>query len=228
MLKLKKKYREEIIPALITELGYKNPMEVPRLEKIVLNMGVGEASGNQRLIDEAAGNLAAITGQKAVVTRAKQAISNFKLKEKMPIGVKVTLHGDRMWEFLERLISIALPRVRDFRGIPRRGFDGRGNYTFGVKEQIIFLEVNFEKNYPDARHGRDVRDQRAKRRGWPRIAVRTRDAFPEIRKRHGQAFDDRKAKADPQVQGPRLQPLPPLRPSPRLHGQIRLVPHLLP
>ena len=145
MLKLKKKYREEIIPALITELGYKNPMEVPRLEKIVLNMGVGEASGNQRLIDEAAGNLAAITGQKAVVTRAKQAISNFKLKEKMPIGVKVTLHGDRMWEFLERLVSIALPRVRDFRGIPRRGFDGRGNYTFGVKEQIIFLEVNFEK-----------------------------------------------------------------------------------
>ena len=145
MLKLKKKYREEIIPALISELGYKNPMEVPRLEKIVLNMGVGEASGNQRLIDEAAGNLAAITGQKAVVTRAKQAISNFKLKEKMPIGVKVTLHGDRMWEFLERLISIALPRVRDFRGIPRRGLDGRGNYTFGVKEQIIFLEVNFEK-----------------------------------------------------------------------------------
>ena len=145
MLKLKKKYREEIIPALISELGYKNPMEVPRLEKIVLNMGVGEASGNQRLIDEAAGNLAAITGQKAVVTRAKQAISNFKLKEKMPIGVKVTLHGDRMWEFLERLITIALPRVRDFRGIPRRGFDGRGNYTFGVKEQIIFLEVNFEK-----------------------------------------------------------------------------------
>jgi large subunit ribosomal protein L5 len=145
MLKLKKKYREEIIPALITELGYKNPMEVPRLEKIVLNMGVGEASGNQRLIDEAAGNLAAITGQKAVVTRAKQAISNFKLKEKMPIGVKVTLHGDRMWEFLERLISIALPRVRDFRGVPRRGFDGRGNYTFGVKEQVIFLEINFEK-----------------------------------------------------------------------------------
>jgi large subunit ribosomal protein L5 len=145
MLKLKEKYRKEVIPSLVTELGFKNPMEVPRLEKIVLNMGVGAASGNQRLIEEAAGNLAAITGQKAVVTRAKQAISNFKLKEKMPIGVKVTLHGDRMWEFLERLISIALPRVRDFRGIPRRGFDGNGNYTFGIKEQIIFLEINFEK-----------------------------------------------------------------------------------
>ena len=145
MLKLKKKYREEVIPALTQELGLKNPMEVPRLEKIVLNMGVGDAASNQRLIDEAASNLSAITGQKAIVTRAKQAISNFKLKEKMPIGAKVTLHGDRMWEFLERLISIALPRVRDFRGIPKRGFDGRGNYTFGVKEQIIFLEINFEK-----------------------------------------------------------------------------------
>jgi large subunit ribosomal protein L5 len=145
MPKLKEKYRKELAPALAKELGCKNPMEVPRLEKIVLNMGVGEASGNQRLIEEASTNLAAITGQKPVVTRAKQAISNFKLKEKMPIGVKVTLHGDRMWEFLERLISIALPRVRDFRGVPRRGFDGKGNYTFGVKEQVIFLEVNFDK-----------------------------------------------------------------------------------
>ena len=145
MPKLKEKYRKEVVPALAKELACKTPMEVPRLEKIVLNMGVGEASGNQRLIEEAAGNLSAITGQKAVVTRSKQAISNFKLKEKMPIGVKVTLHGDRMWEFLERLISIALPRVRDFRGVPRRGFDGRGNYTFGVKEQVIFLEVNFDK-----------------------------------------------------------------------------------
>ncbi|HEY8352332.1 MAG TPA: 50S ribosomal protein L5 [Sphingomonadales bacterium] len=145
MPKLKEKYRKEVVPALAKELGCKNPMEVPRLEKIVLNMGVGEASGNQRLIEEAVTNLSAITGQKAVVTRAKQAISNFKLKEKMPIGAKVTLHGDRMWEFLERLISIALPRVRDFRGVPRRGFDGRGNYTFGIKEQVIFLEVNFDK-----------------------------------------------------------------------------------
>ena len=145
MAKLKQKYRTEIIPALVAELGLKNPMEVPRLEKIVLNMGVGEASGNQRLIEEAVGTLTAITGQKAIVTRAKKAISNFKLKENMPIGAKVTLHGDRMWEFLERLVSIALPRVRDFRGIPKRGFDGQGNYTLGVKEQIIFLEVNYDK-----------------------------------------------------------------------------------
>ena len=145
MATFKAKYRTEIIPALVKELGFKNPMEVPRLEKIVLNMGVGEASGNQRLIDEAMGTLTSITGQKAMITRSKKAISNFKLKENMPIGVKVTLHGNRMWEFLERLVSIALPRVRDFRGIPKRGFDGMGNYTMGVKEQIIFLEVNYEK-----------------------------------------------------------------------------------
>ncbi len=145
MATFKEKYRKEIVPALVAELGLKNPMEVPRLEKIVLNMGVGEASGNQRLIEEAVGTLTNITGQKAIVTRAKKAISNFKLKENMPIGAKVTLHGDRMWEFIERLVAIALPRVRDFRGIPRRGFDGRGNYTLGVKEQIIFLEVNYDK-----------------------------------------------------------------------------------
>jgi len=145
MSKLKEKYRKEVVPALIKELDLKNPMEVPRLEKIALSMGVGAASGNQRLIEEAVGTLTAITGQKAVVTRAKKATSNFKLKEKMPIGAKVTLHGDRMWDFLERLISIALPRVRDFRGIPKRGFDGHGNYTMGIKEQIIFLEINFDK-----------------------------------------------------------------------------------
>ena len=145
MPNLKEKYRKEVVPALAKELACKNPMEVPRLEKIVLNMGVGEASGNQRLIEEAVGTLTNITGQKAIVTRAKKAISNFKLKENMPIGAKVTLHGDRMWEFLERLVSIALPRVRDFRGIPKRGFDGLGNYTLGVKEQVIFLEVNFDK-----------------------------------------------------------------------------------
>ena len=145
MSKLKEKYRKEVVPALIKELDLKNPMEVPRLEKIALNMGVGAASGNQRLIEEAVGTLTAITGQKAVVTRAKKAISNFKLKEKMPIGAKVTLHGDRMWDFLERLISIALPRVRDFRGISSKAFDGRGNYTLGLKDQLIFPEIDYSK-----------------------------------------------------------------------------------
>jgi large subunit ribosomal protein L5 len=145
MNKLKDRYLKEIVPALQKELGLKNVMEVPRLEKIVLNMGVGEATGNQRLIEEVVGTLTAITGQKAVPTRSKKAISNFKIREGLPIGAKVTLHGEKMWDFLERLISIALPRVRDFRGIPKRGFDGNGNYTFGVKEQIMFLEINYDK-----------------------------------------------------------------------------------
>jgi large subunit ribosomal protein L5 len=145
MNKLKDRYLKEIVPALQKELGLKNVMEVPRLEKIVLNMGVGEATGNQRLIEEVVTTLGAITGQKAVPTRSKKAISNFKIREGLAIGAKVTLHGEKMWDFLERLITIALPRVRDFRGIPKRGFDGNGNYTFGVKEQIMFLEINYDK-----------------------------------------------------------------------------------
>lgn len=145
MQRLKEKYRKEMVPALQQELGLTNVMEVPRLEKIVLNMGVGEATGNQRIIEEAVTTLGAITGQKAIATRAKKAISNFKVRENLPIGAKVTLHGDKMWDFVERLINIALPRVRDFRGVPKRGFDGRGNYTMGVKEQIIFLEINYDK-----------------------------------------------------------------------------------
>ena len=145
MNKLKEKYLKVMLPALQQELGLKNVMEVPRLEKIVLNMGVGEATGNQRLIEEVVTTLGAITGQKAVPTRAKKAISNFKVRENLPIGAKVTLHGEKMWDFVERLVSIALPRVRDFRGVPKRGFDGNGNYTFGVKEQIMFLEINYDK-----------------------------------------------------------------------------------
>jgi large subunit ribosomal protein L5 len=145
MNRLKEKYLKEMVPALMQELGLKNVMEVPRLEKIVLNMGVGEATGNQRLIEEVVTTLGAITGQKAVPTRAKKAISNFKVRENLAIGAKVTLHGEKMWDFMERLISIALPRVRDFRGVPKRGFDGNGNYTMGVKEQIMFLEINYDK-----------------------------------------------------------------------------------
>lgn len=144
-MSLKETYKKEIAPALLKELGLKNVMQVPRLQKIVLNMGVGEAVGNRKLLDEAVDTLSAITGQKAVTTKAKNAISNFKLRENMGIGAKVTLHGSRMWEFLDRFINIALPRVRDFRGIPRRGFDGTGNYTMGIKEQTIFVEIDYDK-----------------------------------------------------------------------------------
>jgi len=145
MNQLKQKYVESTAPALKEQFGLKNVMQIPKLQKIVLNMGVGEATQNPKLIDEATKTLAAITGQKPVVTRAKKAISNFKLRENQAIGAKVTLHGERMFEFLERLIHISLPRVRDFRGVSRKGFDGRGNYTLGIKEQIIFLEIDFDK-----------------------------------------------------------------------------------
>lgn len=144
-MSMKEFYNKEVAPALMTQLGYKNVMQVPRLQKIVLNMGVGAATQNRKILDEAIVTLTTITGQKAVVTKAKNAISNFKLREGLGIGAKVTLHGDYMWDFLFRFINIALPRVRDFRGIPRRGFDGNGNYTMGIKEQAIFVEMDIEK-----------------------------------------------------------------------------------
>lgn len=143
--RLKQKYLDEIRHKLKDEVNASNVMDVPRLTKIVLNMGMGGASQNSKLIDEAVDILTVVTGQKATPTRAKKAISNFKLREGMPIGAKVTLHGDRMWEFLDRLIHLSLPRVKDFRGISNKGFDGRGNYNLGIKEQIIFLEVNYDK-----------------------------------------------------------------------------------
>jgi len=142
---LKKKYREEVIPALIQQFGYKTPMQAPRLEKICLNQGVGTAVVDKKLIDSALEEMTLITGQKAVVTKSKKDISNFKLRKGMPIGVRVTLREDRMYEFLERLVSVAIPRTRDFRGISTKSFDGRGNYTLGIKEQIIFPEIDIDK-----------------------------------------------------------------------------------
>lgn len=141
---LKKKYRQEIVPALMKEFSYKSIMQVPRLEKIVINQGVGKAVADKKLIETAQSELAQITGQKPIVTVAKKDISNFKLRRKMPIGVKVTLRRDRMYEFLERLINTALPRIRDFKGVPAK-FDGKGNYTLGISEQIIFPEIDIDK-----------------------------------------------------------------------------------
>jgi large subunit ribosomal protein L5 len=138
-------YREQIVGQMMERYGYKNPMAVPRLHKIVINMGVGEANQNIKLLDAAAEQLAAITGQKPVIRRAKKSIANFKIREKMPIGCSTTLRGDRMYDFFDRLVSIALPRVRDFRGLPTKSFDGRGNYTLGLKDQLVFLEINYTK-----------------------------------------------------------------------------------
>jgi len=143
--RLRERYRNEIVPQLMRDLGYTNVFAVPRLEKIVLNMGIGEASQNAKLLDSGVEELTAIAGQKPVVTKARKAISNFKLREGMPIGVMVTLRGTRMYEFLDRLVSVALPRVRDFRGVPDRSFDGRGNYSLGIREQVIFPEINLDK-----------------------------------------------------------------------------------
>jgi len=143
--RLKERYHKEVAPAIAKEFGIKNPMAVPRLEKIVVNMGMGEAIANAKILDTAADEVRAIVGQKPVITKAKKSIASFKLRQGMPIGVMVTLRGDRMYEFLDRLVSIALPRVRDFRGVSPKAFDGRGNYTIGVREQLIFPEIDFNK-----------------------------------------------------------------------------------
>ena len=143
--RLKARYREEIVPALMKRFGYDNVMQVPRLVKITVNKGVGEASTNKKVLDDAVEEVGKITGQQPSVRRARKSISNFKIRDGMPVGVAVTLRGDRMWEFFDRLVTLALPRVRDFRGVPDRSFDGRGNYTLGVKEQIIFPEIDIDK-----------------------------------------------------------------------------------
>ena len=143
--RLREHYQKDVVPALVKEFGYKNVMAVPKLEKISINMGMGEATQNAKVLDKAADELAHISGQRPVITKAKKSIAAFKLRQGMNIGTMVTLRGDRMYEFLDRLISVALPRVRDFRGISAKAFDGRGNYTLGVREQLIFPEIDFNK-----------------------------------------------------------------------------------
>ncbi|MCD8353354.1 MAG: 50S ribosomal protein L5 [Clostridiales bacterium] len=145
MPELKDKYTQEVAPALMQKFGYKSVMQIPKLEKVVVNCGVGEAKENAKVLDAVVNDIATITGQKPVITKAKKSIANFKLREGMPIGVKVTLRQDKMWEFVDRLFNVALPRVRDFRGINPDGFDGRGNYALGVKEQLIFPEIEYDK-----------------------------------------------------------------------------------
>lgn len=152
--RLRETYREQVVPALMKEFGYGNLMQVPRLERIVLNVGMGEAIQNVKLLESASNELGIITGQKPVTTRAKKAIAGFKLRQGMPIGAKVTLRSRRMWEFLDRLISLALPRIRDFRGISPKAFDGRGNYTLGLKEQLIFPEIEYDS--VASIHGMDI------------------------------------------------------------------------
>ena len=152
--RVRQAYQKEVVRQMMERYGYKNPMAVPRLHKIVVNMGVGEANQNIKILDAALEQLAAIAGQKPVMRRARKSIANFKIRQGMPIGCTVTLRGDRMYDFFDRLVTIALPRVRDFRGLPTRSFDGRGNYTLGLKDQLVFLEVNYTK--VDKVHGMNV------------------------------------------------------------------------
>ncbi len=145
MSRMKEKYQKEVVPALTKEFGYKNVMAVPRIQKVIVNMGLGEATQNAKLIDTGADELGRITGQKPVTRRAKKSIAQFKVRKGQPIGTMVTLRGERMWEFLDRLVSIALPRVRDFKGVSPKGFDGRGNYTLGLRDQLLFPEIDYMK-----------------------------------------------------------------------------------
>ena len=154
MSRLKEQYQNEIIDAMIKKFGYKNIMEVPKLDKVVINMGVGEAKDNAKLLDAAIADMEKITGQKAVVCKAKKSVANYKIREGMPIGCKVTLRGEKMYEFVDRLVNLALPRVRDFRGVNPNAFDGRGNYALGIKEQLIFPEIEYDK--VDAIRGMDI------------------------------------------------------------------------
>ena len=154
MARLKEQYVNEIAPALNKKFGYKSVMQIPKLDKVIINVAAGEAKENAKVIDAIVADLGQITGQKAIVTIAKKSVANFKLREGMPVGAKVTLRGDKMWEFLDRLFNVALPRVRDFRGINPNSFDGRGNYCFGIKEQLIFPEIEYDK--VDAIRGMDI------------------------------------------------------------------------
>lgn len=154
MARLQTYYKEKVVPALTEKFGYDNPMQVPRIEKITINMGLGEAVADKKVVEKAVADLAAITGQRPVVTVARKSVASFKIRDGYPIGAKVTLRRDRMWEFFDRLVTIAMPRVRDFRGMSRKGFDGRGNYNMGIKEQIIFPEINYDQI--DAIRGMDI------------------------------------------------------------------------
>ena len=145
MARLKEQYKAEVAPALMKQFGYKSVMQIPKIDKVVINVGCGEARENPKVLDAVVKDLSAITGQKAIITIAKKSVANFKLREGMPIGAKVTLRGDKMWEFLDRLFNVALPRVRDFQGINPNAFDGRGNYAMGIKEQLIFPEIEYDK-----------------------------------------------------------------------------------
>ncbi len=230
--RLKQKYLDEVRARLEKELGLENPMQVPRLSKIVVNMGLGAAVGNPKIIDSAVEEMRAITGQKPIVTRSKKAIAGFKLRAGLPIGVMVTLRQDRMWEFFDRLVTLALPRVRDFKGVSPRGFDGRGNYTLGLKEQIIYPEIEYDRvetvkgmNVSIATTaGTDERGRALlKHLGMPFRALQDR---ARTEKDHGSRYSNRKALHHAEVLYSAQEPLQGVRPLARLLPRLSALPHL--
>ena len=218
------------MPALQKEFDYGNPMQVPRLTKIVVNIGLGEALRDAKAIDAAVGDLTIITGQKPIVTRAQRSIAQFRVRTGNAIGVKVTLRGQRMWDFLERLTRVALPRIRDFRGVPGKSFDGRGNYSLGLREQLAFPEIDYDKDRPPARARGEHRHDGHQRRGVQAAAGAPRHALRQLTEERidGQEVPDRQGAAQAAVRRAELPPLLRLRPTARLHAPLRPLPHLLP
>jgi len=224
--RLKQRYREEIAGQLREQFNYSNPMQTPRLVKIVVNMGVGEAARDSKLIDGALKDLTAITGQKPQLRKATKSIAQFKLREGMPIGAKVTLRGDRMWEFLDRLLSIALPRIRDFRGLDGRKLDGNGNYTFGLTEQSVFHEIDQDRI--DRVRGMTSRSSPPPRRTTREGHCSSSSASRSRRTTDGQERTQAEGRQEAEVRCSRLHPLPALRPAQGRVPQVRSLPHLHP
>ena len=229
--RLHERYAAEVVPALQKQFEYRNANQVPRLSKIVVNIGLGEALTNAKALDAAIGDLSTITGQKPIVTKAKRSIAQFRLRTGNSIGAKVTLRGERMWDFLDRLTTLALPRIRDFRGVPGKSFDGRGNYSLGMREQLAFPEIDYDK--VDRLRGLEISivttaktdEEFEEAPRAPRHALRVVTAGEE---RHGKEIDDRQGKAQSQAQGAGVPPLLRVRATTRLHATVRAVPHLLP
>ena len=241
--RLKERYQKEVVPALVKEFSYTNANAVPRLRKIVVNMGLGEAIQNAKLLDSAANELGQITGQKPVITRARKSIANFKLRKNMPIGAMVTLRGDRMYEFFDRLTSVAMPRVRDFRGVSTRAFDGRGNYTLGLRDQLVFPEIDYAK--VDKTKGMNITIVTDAKTDAEALALLRHMGMPfrgEAQRRQAAAHDQRKGRGvkrgshfhdgqiaqEAEIQDSAPESLPYLRAAPRLPRQVRYVPSSFP
>ena len=232
--RLHEKYRNEAMPALTKRFGYKNAMAVPRVSKVTLNIGLGEASQNVKLLDTAAVELGQIAGQKPVITRAKKSIANFKIRKGMPIGCMVTLRGERMYEFLDRLSAIVFPRVRDFKGLPPNSFDGRGNYTLGLKDQLVFPEIDYTR--VDKIKGMNItitttaRSDEEGRELLKLLGVPFPRSGSVVRRiiRNGSNQPDRQNAEEVEIQEPPAPPLPDLRPCARRAAKVRNVPHLFP